>query len=316
MEQQENKRPSMPTPEELEAMMVVPAWLVHGGIVLLQWLIYGLPLVLLALPIIYLEGWVLKLLVLASTPLVYSLLFGVTAGILSRPFQAGIIKGVFPRDVRFPIYAMRRLYGICWTSVYYFKPVYGIILSMPWFKAVVFRLFGYKGSLNFNLAPDTWIRDLPLLKVEEGAYAANRSTIGTNICLGDGNIIVGGVTLKKKAMIGHLSMVGVGVRLGENSEIGVGCMLGLKTDLGNNSSIDPGCVISHRVKIGQNSKIGADSFIGNEVIIGDNITIPSNTQIPDKAEVLTQEDVERWVRKGEKNEIINNNKTQVAEKGK
>lgn len=316
MEQQENKRPSMPSPEELEAMMVVPAWMVHVGVFVLQWLIYGLPLVLLALPIIYLKAWVLKLLVLASAPLVYSLLFGVTAGILSRPFQAGIIKGVFPRDVRFPVYAMRRLYGICWTSVYYFKPVYGILLSIPWFKAVVFRLFGYKGSLKFNIAPDTWIRDLPLLKVEENAYAANRSTVGTNICLSNGNIIVGSVTLKKGSMVGHLAMIGVGVRLGENCEIGVGCMIGLKTDVGAQASIDPGCVISHRVKIGRNSKIGADSFLGNEVIIGDDLNIPSNTSIPDKAEVLTQEDVERWVRKGEENEKVNNNKTQVAEKGK
>jgi carbonic anhydrase/acetyltransferase-like protein (isoleucine patch superfamily) len=286
----------MPTPEELEAMMVVPAVLVTGGVFVLQLLIYGLPIVAIALPLLYSPALGFTIVWLLCAPLLYAFLFATTAGLLSRPFQAGIIKGVFPRDVRFPIYAMRRLYGICWTSLYYFKPIYGIVLSIPTFKTITFRLFGYKGSMNFSVAPDTWIRDLPLLKIEDGAYAANRSTIGTNICLGNGNIIVGSVTLKKGAMLGHLSMLGVGVRLGANAEIGVGCMVGLKTDIGENSSIDPGCVISHKVKIGNNSKIGADSFIGNEVIIGDNLTIPSNTSIPDKAEVYSQEDVIKYVK--------------------
>ncbi len=237
MEQQENKRPAMPTQDELEAMMVVPAWLVQGGVFLLQWLIYGVPLVLLALPIFLVDSWVVKLLLLASSPLAYSIMFGITAGLLSRPFQAGIIKGVFPRDIRFPIYAMRRLYGICWTSVYYFKPVYGIILSIPWFKAIVFRLFGYKGSLNITIYPDAWIRDLPLLRIEDGAYIANRATIGTNICLRDGNILVGNVTIKKNSIMGHLSIIGIGATIGEGTEVGLDIAIGLHTKIGSNSTI-------------------------------------------------------------------------------
>ena len=110
---------------------------------------------------------------------------------------------------------MRRLYGICWTSVYYFKPVYGIILSIPWSKTIVFRLFGYKGALDISIYPDTWIRDLPMLRVESGAYIANRATLGTNINLVDGNTIIGNITLKKGSMVGHLTKVGMGVTHGE-----------------------------------------------------------------------------------------------------
>lgn len=289
-------KPPMPTPEELEKMMVVPKWLVSAMVLLLQVLIYGVPAALVAVPLLYgpsgwfAIGWAVLM------PMAYAFLFAITAGLLSLPWQKAIVKGVFPRDARFPVYAMRKLYGTCWTSVIYFKQVYGLVLSFGLLKRITFRLFGYRGHMNMNIAPDAWLRDLPLLRIEEDAYIANRATIGTNICLPDGNIIIGNVTLLKGAMVGHLSMLGVGVTLGEYSEVGVGCMVGLKSVIGNRSSIDPGCIISHRVRIGNNTKIGAGSFIGNEAVIGDGLIVPPDTTIPEKAVVNTQEDVMRHVR--------------------
>jgi hypothetical protein len=69
------------------------------------------------------------------------------------------------------------MYGLCWTSLYYCKPVYHFCLCVPWLKALVFRLFGYRGDLNFTVYPDTWIRDLPLLDFGKGAYISNRATL-------------------------------------------------------------------------------------------------------------------------------------------
>ncbi len=294
----EQKQPTkIPTPEELEAMMVVPAWLVHGTAFLLQVIIYGLPVVAIALPIMHSPGLWFTLGWLLLAPVLYAILFGTVAGVCSLPWQRGIIKGVFPRDVRFPIYAMRKLYGTCWTAVYYFKPIYTIILNVSLFKAIVFRLFGYKGSLNITIFPDTWIRDLPLLRIEEGAYIANRATLGTNICLRDGNILVGNVTVKKKAIMGHLSILGIGATVGEGTEVGLDIAIGLHTKIGKNSTIGTTSVVSHKVKIGDNTHIGVCSFIGTGAVLGDNLNLPSYSYIPDKAEVLTQSDVEQYVRK-------------------
>jgi carbonic anhydrase/acetyltransferase-like protein (isoleucine patch superfamily) len=262
-------------------------------------LIHGIPLVICSIPfLIHSPIWVKVIQVLIS-PVEYSFLLGVVGGLLSLPTHRGIVRGVFPRKTSHPVYALRKIYGTCWTSVYYFKPAYSIILSIPFFKRVVFRLFGYKGSMNFTLYPDTWIRDLPLLVIEDGVYIANRSTVGTNICLRDGNILVNGLTLKKDAILGHLSILAMGCTVGERTEIGLDIAIGLNTKIGSDCTIGTTSVISHKCRIGNNVDIGVCSFIGTGSVIADGITLPSNTLLPDSTQILTQSDVDKYVRKVE-----------------
>lgn len=285
----------MPTAQELEAMMIIPAWLVHSGALLLQIIIYGLPAAAVVFPFVYSPalgfsiGWVI------IAPIVYAFLFAVTAGICSLPWQAGIIKGVFPRDVRFPIYAMRKLYGTCWTALYYFKPIYNIVLSVAPFKAIVFRLFGYRGSLDINLYPDAWIRDLPLLRIEEGVYISNLCALGSNVSLLVGSTMVGNITIKKGALVGAVSKIGLGTTVGEKTEISIEVITGLHVKIGGQNFIGSRTEISHYVKIGNNNHIGVCCYIGTSAVIGDNLTIPNNTRIPDKAEVYTQAEVMKYV---------------------
>lgn len=299
MSTEKKEPPRMPTPEELEKMMVVPAWLVHGTAFFLQVIIYGLPVIAVAFPLMHSPGQWFTILWLMLMPVLYAFLFGTTAGICSLPWQRGIIKGVFPRDVRFPIYAMRKLYGTCWTAVYYFKPIYSIILNISLFKTIVFRLFGYRGSLNITIYPDCWIRDLPLLRLEDRAYIANKCTLGTNVNMQNGYIMVGNVTVKRGSMIGHLAKFGIGASIGENSEFGIECITGLHVKIGMNNMIGACTQISHYVKIGENNNIGVCCYFGTGAVIGDNLIIPNGTRIPDKAEVLTQADVDKYVRKVE-----------------
>lgn len=299
---QPNKHP-LPTPEELEAMMVVPAWLVHGTAVLLQILIYGLPAAAVVFTFVYSPALWFSVLWVIVAPVVYAFLFAVTAGLCSLPWQRGIIKGVFPRDVRFPIYAMRKLYNTCWTALYYFKPVYNIVLSVAPFKAIVFRLFGYKGSLNITIFPDTWIRDLPLLRIEDGVYVANRATLGSNICLQNGYIMVGNITLKKNAMLGHLSVVGLGFSLGERSEVGVRCVTGVHVKIGDDTFIGSASGLGHKTKIGNKNHVGVWSYIGEDAVVGDNLAFPSHSDIPEGSRILSQEEVERLLDKKDELEL-------------
>src|SRR5262245_12126123 len=156
--------------------------------------IFGLPLVACASLFLISSNVLLSLTAIAGAPLVFATIFLVTAAILSLPHQKAIVAGRYPRAISHPVYFHRRLYGLCWTSVYYFTPVYFLTLSIPFLKKIVFRGFGYKGDLDFTTYPDTWIRDLPLLKIGRGAYLSNKATIGTNIAFPDGSILVDSVT--------------------------------------------------------------------------------------------------------------------------
>lgn len=217
--------------------------------------------------------------------------FPILSGLVSQFGVSGIKKGIFPREALHPVYLRRRIYGLCWTQVFYFSPLYAIILAVPLFRKIVFRLFGYKGSMNFITYPDTWIRDLPLLSLGEGCYLSNKATIGTNICLSNGSILVDKIEVGPKALVGHLTMLAPGVKVGEHSEIGVGSAIGIRTRIGKNVKIDPTCAISHGVIIGDRAEIGAHSYIGLRVEIAPGIKIPAGASIPAGTILGKQEDL-------------------------
>lgn len=262
-------------------------------------LIHGVPLLFCIIPFVLETPLWVRVLQILVAPVEYALLMGVVGGLLSLPTHRAIVKGVFPRKTGHPVYAMRKIYGTCWTSIYYFKPAYSIILGIPIFKRIVFRLFGYKGSMNFTIYPDTWLRDLPLLRFEDGVYIANRSTVGTNICLKDGNILVNGLTLKKDAILGHLSILAMGCTIGERTEIGLDIAIGLHTKIGSDCNIGTTSVISHKCRIGNNVDIGVYSFIGTGSEIADGISLPSCTHLPDGTKILVQSDVHKYARVGD-----------------
>jgi UDP-3-O-[3-hydroxymyristoyl] glucosamine N-acyltransferase len=182
---------------------------------------------------------------------------------------------------------------MCWTAVYYCPPIYHFVLSLPWMKWATFRLFGYRGSLDVTIYPDTWIRDLPLLELGRGAYLANKATIGTNVCLPAGKIVVAPVCIGRDAMVGHLAMLGPGVVLGDRVEIGVGAAVGIRTHVGARSTVGPCSVVYHGVRIGTDCHIGGACNIGAMTTIADGVTVPFGTLIPPRSEIRTSDDVER-----------------------
>jgi carbonic anhydrase/acetyltransferase-like protein (isoleucine patch superfamily) len=224
-------------------------------------------------------------------PIVFAISFPLIAGAISRFAQKGIVQGTFPREAMHPIYLMRRIYGGCWTQVYYFKPIYAVVLAIPILKRATFRMFGYKGSTDFIVYPDTWIRDLPLLKVGKGAYLSNRATIATNICLSDGNIMVDKVRIEEKALVGHLALMAPGVKVSTNAQVGIGCAVGIRAHLKEGANIKPTTSINHGAVIGIKTEIGPHSFIGLRADIADGLVLPPGSNIPNGAILKTQADV-------------------------
>lgn len=218
-------------------------------------------------------------------PLVFAFLYVLIAGLLSRPHHGAIIAGKFPRRFDHPVYGPRRLYGLCWTAVYYFTPVYWLFLSVPMLKKMLFRLFGYKGQMDFTIYPDTWIRDLPLLSFGEGAYIANKASLGTNIPLKNGLILVDKIQIGKGSVIGHFSGIGHGVIIGQYSEIGIGGAVGIKSIIGDKCLINAYSVIEHGVIVGSSTTVGVRSYIGSRSHIDDGQVIPGGTVIPRRSHI-------------------------------
>jgi len=271
----------------------------------------GFPLALSAYPVLIVPTPAAKLVALCVFPILFSVIYVGIAAVLSMPFHRAIVRGKFPRQVTHFVYGPRRLYGLCWGAVFYFTPVYYAFMSIPFLKNVLLRGFGYRGDSDVNLAPDAWIRDLPLLNLRKGAYVANKATVGTNICLADGNVLVDSVSLGESTLVGHLTMLAPGCSIGDRSEIGVGCAIGIRVIIGNASRVAPSTTVNHGAQIGSNVEIGTMSYIGLKSKIADGIKIPSGANIPEGAEIRTQEDVAHYV--SSETRVVSETQTNVEE---
>jgi acetyltransferase-like isoleucine patch superfamily enzyme len=243
-------------------------------------LIFGLPLMLCVL--LWHEAplkW--RYLALLGCPFLFAVVFTLVASLLSIPHQKGIIAGKFPRDVGHRVYFHRRLYGLCWTCLFYFKPIYFLILAIDPLRKGTFRLFGYRGSLDFIIYPDTWIRDLPLLTFGDKAYIANRSTLGSNICLQTGQILVGPISIGDRSIVGHLGVIGLGSSIDEDSELGVGVATGIQVSIGRNTKVGAISGLNHGSSVGNDCDIGAMSYVGSGTRVLDGVRLPGGSISPD-----------------------------------
>lgn len=241
--------------------------------------------------------------ILAMILLSFLFVFPVLLGLLSMPFHGAIRKGRFKRDLSDDAYYGRACYGRLWTSLFYSGPIYQVFLGIRPYRNFVLRLFGMKGPLEFTVFPDTWIRDLPVLSVSDGAYMANKSTIGTNICLKDNFTLVDGIKFGQNAMVGHMAVIGPGCKINSGSELGVSSTLGIRVSIAENSSIGALVAVNHGSSLGQRINVGTRAYIGVRVNISDDVTIPPNTVIPDGNSVVSNADLVRVLLKS-KSEIM------------
>lgn len=257
-------------------------------------LIGGLPLVAAVLPVIAAPTWAWRTGALLAALPVFLCCYVLVAATLSRLTRRAIVAGRFPRDLGHEVYGPRRLYAICWTAIYFCAPVYHAVLAVPTLKRITFRLFGYKGSLNFQTYPDTWIRDLPLLHIGEGAYLSNKATISPNMCLQNGSILIREVTIGARTMIGHLSMIAPGVTIGEDSEVGVGAGIGVNVRIGSRTHVDHTVVVDHSARIGDDCVVGTRAYIGRGAFIGDGVKVPPGAMVPSKVRLATPDEAEAF----------------------
>ena len=236
-------------------------------------------------------------LLLALSPALYAIGYVLFAGTLSRLTLRAVTPGRYPRDVGHRVYGPRRLYSLCWTAIYYSGPLFHAVLAIPGLKRVTLRLFGYRGSVDFQTYPDTWLRDVPLLSIGKGAYLSNKATISPNMCLRNGKIIVLPVSIGAGTLIGHLTMIAPGVDIGADSEVGVGAALGINACVGAHTLIDHEVILDHEAAIGDRCVIGTRTYVGRKAVIRSGLRVPPATVVPARAILTTQADVDALVRR-------------------
>lgn len=243
-------------------------------------------------PVLVLEDTWLKVIAGFAFPVIFIAVYvGVCIGFAQLTKKA-LIPGRFARQLTDPVYGPRRIFGTMWTAIYYNKPLYWLLLSTDTTKKILFRGFGYTGPLDFTTYPDTWIRDIPLLKLGSKAYLANRSTLGTNIVLSDGNILVDSITIGDNTVIGHLSIIGIGSKFGKGTEFGLSSATGIRVHIGDNVHVSPRSDLNHGCRIGDGVKIGSSSYIGVKAqIVGEGIDLPAMSNIPAGAIINSQADL-------------------------
>ncbi len=224
--------------------------------------IYGVPAALVAVPGLLVPSTAVWLATALAGPVVYAAGMMVTAGLLARPFVGGIVPGRFERSLDDPTYRKRYFYGLCWTTLYYCKPAYSVCLAIPALRTAMFRLFGYRGQMDFVIYPDTWIRDLPLLDFGRGAYIANRATLGTNMALSNGKSLVDRITIGDGATVGHLAAVALGTRIGNGAEIGVGTAVGVGVRIGANALVNGTSTVNHYARVADDVVVDTSSYVG------------------------------------------------------
>ncbi len=254
--------------------------------------IFGLPLAVVVVPLVLWPDARLLAATAVAGPMIYSVLFVLTAGLLSIPFQKAIIPGKFPRDLLHPVYGKRRLYGLCWTCVFHNKPIYSICLSIPSLKTMMFRLFGYRGSMDFTVYADSLIGDLPLLDFGAGTDVADRVSLGTSVVLGNGDVLVDRIRLGRETLVGRSSMLGPGVVTGDRSQVGVGVALGRRVVLGDGCVVDSMCGLGDGSRIGARAVVGSMSCIGSEASVGPDLELPPASIVPAHAQVNNYCDVD------------------------
>jgi len=243
-------------------------------------LIPGGSLMVGVLPIMVAPTTAGRLAAVLIAPAIFAFAYVTIAGLLSRPHQRSIVPGKFPRSLDHPVYIDRRIYGLCLTAVYYFTPIYAAVLYIDPFRRYFFRLFGYKGELDFTIHPDTWIRDLPLVRFGKGVYVANQATIGTNIVADFGRSIwVDTVQVGDGSVIGSHTLIAPGAVIGKGVEVGIRTICGLKVRIHDGATIGPDAAIGHGAVIGVGANVGRRAEVDLRVRIEPGAVVPPFARI-------------------------------------
>ncbi len=189
--------------------------------------------------------------------------------------------GKFKRGKDNQKYKDRLIYTRELRNYVYNPAIMNTIFSTPEIKLRFFRTFGYKGSIDFTIYPQSWLRDLPLLNIGKGTYLADGILLGTNQVTPDQEwICTGTIDIGEKCIFDQGCSVGYNSTIGANSIIGFEVAIGVKNRIGTNVRIGGRSNIAHGCKIGNNVVIPDCCRIGSFSVIEEDVELAEYTDIP------------------------------------
>ncbi|MDE6005944.1 MAG: acetyltransferase [Muribaculaceae bacterium] len=129
---------------------------------------------------------------------------------------------------------------------------------------------GEDDVFTFSIGGDSRRRCIESI-IDRGAKFINlihtTARVGSNVKLGEGNIIAAFTTLGSDCRIGNYNMIQSYTVIGHDAEIGdfnridthVTCVGGIK--IKNETTVHTGAVINHKVTVNDHAKVGALSFV-------------------------------------------------------
>lgn len=202
---------------------------------------------------------------------------------------AAIRPGRVRRDPQDRTYAARLRYTRALRRYVYNPALLDAVLSVPWLKELFLRSFGYRGSTDFTIYPDCWIRDLPLLDIGERAYLADGIVLGSNqVSLDQEWLQVDRITIGARTVFDQQCMVGYGTSIGENCVLSIRVAIGMNVRLGRGTKVGPTSNIGHQCRLGDGVTVGNAVFVGHFSRVDDGVEIPDYARIPQFSHVTRE----------------------------
>lgn len=194
---------------------------------------------------------------------------------------SNIKVGSFKRDIESKDYSDRLIYTKAFRKFIYNPAILNEIFSCAELKEAFFRIFGYKGALDFTIYPNCWLRDLPVLDIGSNTYLADGILLGTNQVSVDQKILkVGTVKIVERCVFDQDCKIGYNSKCGNDCIIGIQTSIGLRCRMRDNVKLGEATTIRHVVTIGENVIIGSESQIGNFSLIEQGVELPEFNRVP------------------------------------
>lgn len=207
---------------------------------------------------------------------------------------ANIKSGRFDRDANCNDYADRKIYTKYLRMFVYDPSTMNLIWSDHDLKVLFLETFGYKGSVDFTIYPDAWLRDLPLLNIGKGTYLGDGILLGTNQVSPDQKTLqVGQITIGEYCVFNQRCMIGYDTTIGDNSKFGIETGIGIKCKISDDCQLGDRVSVGHFTRVGSNVTLGNHCKVGNFCIIDEGVVVDEYTEIPSFSHVTKHGIVQR-----------------------
>lgn len=160
-------------------------------------------------------------------------------------------------------------------------PMMRRVLGDPLLKIWFFRVFGYRGELQFGMGQAIWFRDLPLLDIGRDAHLGYGMMLGTSQILPDGeSVLLRAIRIGARTFFNQHTVVEGGARIGADVSVGTRATIGADARIGAHAEIADQAVIGEETILGEGCRIGKGAVVGRAAIVDAGVEVAPGDEVP------------------------------------